>query len=251
MIRNSFLHIPGIGAATERRLWQGGVKDWRDFFAQQAALRFSPGKKDFIRQWLERSESALARADGRFFARALPPGEHWRAFGEFGGRAAFVDIETNGGMDGGDITVVGVFDGRRMQTFLCGENLDQAPDVLAEFPLWVTFNGAQFDLPLLRRRFPRARLDSLHLDLRFALRRLGLRGGLKAIESQLGIGRSAATAGMNGYDAVILWRRHLERNDGDALQTLLAYNREDAEHLLPLATFAYGALRQAVLPHPA
>ncbi len=31
MLENSFIHIPGIGEATERKLWESGVFQWCDF----------------------------------------------------------------------------------------------------------------------------------------------------------------------------------------------------------------------------
>ncbi len=47
---------------------------------------------------------------------------------------------------------------------------------------------------------------------------------------------------MNGYDAVLLWRRWL-RGDSRALELLLQYNREDTVNLLPLAERIYKLLR--------
>lgn len=51
----------------------------------------------------------------------------------------------------------------------------------------ITFNGGPFDLPFIRRQFPGIKLPPAHIDLRFFLRQLGLRGGLKAIERRLGL----------------------------------------------------------------
>jgi uncharacterized protein YprB with RNaseH-like and TPR domain len=65
----------------------------------------------------------------------------------------------------------------------------------------VTFNGLNFDVPMLYRNFPKLMLDQLHLDLCPTLRRVGLRGGLKRIEQQLGLlrdprlGRAERTRG--------------------------------------------------------
>ncbi len=247
MLRNTFLHIPHIGPATEQRLWRGGIRAWDDFAAQAAALRWSAARKDHIHRWLGESAARLQQVDSEYFAKLLPAIEHWRAYEEFGDHAAFVDIETNGGTDAGDITIIGLFDGKQTQTFVQNDNLHKFPDAIAEYPLLVTFNGAQFDLPMLRRRFPRARLNQLHIDLRFALRRLGLCGGLKMIEGQLGMMRSEETRGMNGYDAVILWRQFEDRNDRQALRALVQYNREDVEHLLPLVQMAYQQLRRITI----
>ena len=81
-----------------------------------------------------------------------------------------------------DVTVIGALGGGKLALFVNGINLDQFPAYVAQFPLLVTFNGSQFDVPFLRAHFPQARLDQAHIDLRFVLASLGYRGGLKAVE---------------------------------------------------------------------
>ena len=89
-------------------------------------------------------------------------------------------------------------------------------------------------------------LDQIYLDLVHPLRRLGFVGGLKAIESQVGILRSEETTGLGGFDAVRLWRAY-NRGDDDALDLLLEYNMEDVVNLEPLAELAYEGLRSLCL----
>ena len=62
--------------------------------------------------------------------------------------------------------------------------------------------------------------------------RCNLKGGFKAVERQLGISRESK--GVNGWDAVLLWRKYLEYNDEDALALLLKYNKEDVINLKTL-----------------
>jgi uncharacterized protein YprB with RNaseH-like and TPR domain len=58
--------------------------------------------------------------------------------------------------------------------------------------------------------------------------------------------------GLSGWDAVQLWRAWRRRGDADALDLLLAYNREDIENLSLLLAFAYGRLKEkAGFPEPA
>ena len=111
----------------------------------------------------------------------------------------------------------------KLALFVNGINLDQFPAYVAQFPLLVTFNGSQFDVPFLRAHFPEARLDQAHIDLRFVLRSLGYRGGLKAIERNLGLTRDAAIQGVDGFEAVRLWHRY-RRGDRAALMKLALYN---------------------------
>ncbi|MBI4678850.1 MAG: ribonuclease H-like domain-containing protein [Elusimicrobia bacterium] len=93
----------------------------------------------------------------------------------------------------------------------------------------VTFNGACFDLPVIRGELGldlRDRFD--HVDLRCACARRGLKGGLKKIEALLGIQRD--TEGVDGWAAMRLWEMY-KLGDREALEILLRYNREDIENL--------------------
>ena len=246
MLRQTFLHVPGVGYRTEERLWRSGIASWDDVRGERAS-----GLPRHLRATLEeeiaRSEDALERGRYRYFAARLPLREHWRAWPEFRDTVAYLDIETTGLDIGRDaLTVVGVYDGQTKRSFVKGTNLEDLPAALEEARLLVTFNGSRFDVPFLRRAFPRMRLDQLHLDLMNPLHRLGYWGGLKRIERRLGIDRSDETAGLSGFDAVRLWEEY-EAGDDDALDRLLTYNLEDVVNLEPLAEFAYASLRELAL----
>ena len=71
-----------------------------------------------------------------------------------------------------------------------------------------------------------------HRDLMFDCWRNNLKGGLKAVERQLGINRELK--GVDGYEAVRLWWKYVDSFDLDALNTLLEYNREDVVNLKTL-----------------
>ncbi|HYU06068.1 MAG TPA: ribonuclease H-like domain-containing protein [Thermoplasmata archaeon] len=247
MLRETFVHIPGVGYRTEERLWRSGIRTWDDFASEPRPSRLAERRASRIGEELARSVDALRRGRHRYFARTLPPREHWRAWSEFRDAVAFLDIETTGLSLGRDaVTVVGVYDGRRRRTFVQADNLDELPGALERAKLLVTFNGRGFDAPFLRKAFPRMPLDQIHLDLLHPLRRLGFSGGLKAIEREMGILRSEETSGLGGFDAVRLWRAY-EAGDDDALELLIRYNMEDVVNLEPLASFAYDALRTLCL----
>jgi hypothetical protein len=59
-----------------------------------------------------------------------------------------------------------------------------------------------------------------------------LYGGLKAVERRLGIRRKLP--GIDGMEAVRLWRRYRAAQDRKALRTLLEYNQEDVLNLKTL-----------------
>ncbi len=247
MLRQTFLHVPGIGYRTEERLWAAGITSWEDVGRPETASAMPRHLLPRLEDAVQESQEALRRGRYRYFAERLPSREHWRTWPEFRGAVGYLDIETTGLDIGRDaVTVVGLYDGRRKRSFVKGDNLEDLPRALEDVRLLVTFNGARFDVPFLRRAFPRMRLDQLHMDLMNPLHRLGFWGGLKRIERRLGIERSEETVGLGGFDAVRLWAAYAAGDD-DALDTLLAYNLEDVVNLEPLAEFAYASLRSLVL----
>ena len=140
------------------------------------------------------------------------------------------------------MTVAGLYDGQNMRQFVQGHNLQEFPRALAEFDLLVTFNGTQFDLPVLRAYFPELVLPPAHVDLRFLMARLGFKGGLKKIEPRFGIHRPKEVTGMDGYMAVLLWQRY-QRGDKGALEL--------APHLQPGGRGQPGSAHGRGLPHGA
>ncbi len=243
MLRHTFVHAPGIGLANERKLWDAGARSWSHFLDLVRSGRLPGERMAQLSLLVQQSHEALEARDLDFFARRLPSSEQWRLYEEFAESAAFLDIETTGLSPAFDqITVVGLLDRNGYRDFVRGRNLEELPEVAGDLPLLVTFNGAQFDLPFLQASFPGFRPQA-HLDLRFPLKRIGYRGGLKSIERQVGISRPDEVAGLDGFEAVRLWHRH-RQGDPEALETLRAYTREDVQNLRPLAQLVSERLRQ-------
>lgn len=234
MLRATFLHLPGIGPATELALWRDGVLDWHDLAERAEVLGENPGHRERIRRELVASERALQEGDAAWFGHRLPDSEHWRLFAEFRNRTSYLDIETTGlSPYAGMVTVVTVHGGGATRTFIAGEDLEELPAYLRKFPVLVTFNGRQFDVPFLEATFPALQAPPVHIDLRFLFYRLGLAGGLKRIEEQLGVGDRTGVEGIRGLDAVRLWREYRAGNPG-SLERLVRYNRADTVNLEPL-----------------
>ncbi len=246
MIRNTFIHLDGMGQKTERRLWAEGVLTWEDFIRRPSIRSVSAGRKAAMDAALTEATERLALRDAAYFRAALKTREHWRLYGEFREDAAFLDIETNGLAPdaGGYPTMVGISTYDGYKAFIRGRDLTAANlmEALKGVKCLVTFFGTVFDMPFLARTMPALELDLPHFDLCFAGKKVGLSGGLKAVEKTIGISRPAEVDGMDGYAAVLLWNRHL---DGyrDALKTLVTYNREDTVNLQLLADRVYAALR--------
>ena len=231
MLTSTYIHIPRIGKTIEHKIWSSGIRSWSEFIEQQDTIPISAAKKETILAGIDESNERLDAQDFEFFANALPRSEHWRAYRYFSDSVAFVDIETTGlSPNHDDLTVVGIYDGKDTKTYVRGIDLDDIVEELAKYELLVTFNGARFDLPFIKQKYPQIEFNQLHIDLMYPLRRIGLRGGLKNIEHTLGISRSDETTGIDGFEAVRLWRRY-ERGEKDALELLLEYNREDIVNL--------------------
>jgi hypothetical protein len=238
MLRHTFIHLPGIGPPRERKLWDQGILDWNSFLDAAACGILTKKLCESAVPLVRKSLDAITAGDARFFHTHLPTRESWRLYPEFADRACFLDIETTGlSAEYDKVTTIGALGNGKLALFVQGVNLNQFPAYIAQFPLLVTFNGSQFDVPFLRVHFPRARLDQAHIDLRFVLRSLGYRGGLKAIERNLGLTRDAAIQSVDGFEAVRLWHRY-RRGDRAALMKLALYNLTDVVNLVELVQIA-------------
>jgi uncharacterized protein len=234
MLNHTFIHAEGIGATTEKKLWLSGIHTWEDFVASQRANKLPNPKLHRLTPLVEESQTAVQRRDVGFFGKRLKSTEQWRLYSEFSEQAAFVDIETTGlSSDYDQITVVGLYAGGTFHSFVQGKNLEQFPGVASKYPLVVTFNGAQFDLPFLRKKFPQFNPPA-HIDLRYPLAKLGHKGGLKLIERKLGIVRPSHLKDVDGFEAVRLWVEH-RRGNANALARLIEYCRHDVMNMKPLA----------------
>ena len=239
MLTRSFIHVPGVGHITERKLWDSGIRSWHDFLARQQSLPLGRGQREVTRRSIEKSLRAMQSREWMFFCHALPPREHWRMLNLPASRTAYVDIETTGLSPGYDyITCIGLYDGERARAYVRGRNLEQFADDIEEYDLIVTYNGKCFDIPFIRRELG-LKLDVPHVDLRYVCASVGLRGGLKGAERLADIRRSKELEAVDGFVAVMLWSEYERTSDSRALETLIAYNLEDTINLLPLSQAAW------------
>ncbi len=142
-------------------------------------------------------------------------------------RILFLDIETTGLSHYYDeITVIGWSFGGCAKTIVKGQDPGPLRNDAAHAKALVTFNGIRFDTKFIARELPEIILPESHVDLMYLCRRVGLTGGQKAIENELGIGFRDDSTNMDGAAAVVLWHRYL-RGDPDALLKLIRYNRVD------------------------
>lgn len=224
-IENSFIPVHGIGEVTERKLWENGIHTWDDFDGSVVGETLA----DRINEFISTADDYLQNGDPRFFNDAFPSHAQWRMYENFGPDACFLDIETTGlSPHKDDVTVVSLQLGTDTTSLVRGMNLTRSRlrEELENSKLLITYNGKQFDVPMLEREFD-LDIEIPHIDLRFLCERLNYTGGLKQVEQTFDIPRSHD---IDGWEAVRLWHQY-QNGDVDALKKLVAYNREDTKNL--------------------
>ncbi|MFC7018344.1 MULTISPECIES: ribonuclease H-like domain-containing protein [Haloarcula] len=229
-VENSFIGVDGVGEKTERSIWEQGVTHWDEF--EPGVVGGKRGER--IQSFIGEGRDRLASTDVGFFDSAFPSGERWRLYQTFPERTCFFDIETTGlDQHRNRVTTVSLHQDGDTRTLVAGDDLTAGNlrAAFADADLLVTFNGKRFDVPFLEANFD-VDLQRPHLDLMYTCKQLGLSGGLKQVEQDVGIERDRPD--ISGRDAVRLWHEH-ERGADGALETLISYNREDTVNLRTLA----------------
>ena len=240
-IQNSFIPVSGVGEATERTLWAEGATNW-DCFDQSLV---GPKTGDNIQEFIETARQRLDAGDSAYFDKVFPSSERWRLYENFRQQACFFDIETTGlNQDYHEVTTVSYHQAGETTTLVRGDDLtaEAVQEAVDDASLLVSFNGIRFDQPFLEASFG-IDVECPHLDLMYPCKTIGLSGGLKAIEQDIGLERDRPD--ISGRDAVRLWKEHEAGVDG-SLETLISYNREDAVNLKTLAETVTDELHETV-----
>lgn len=237
MIERSFVFLEGVGRKTEEKLWKADVKDWNEFLNREKIKGLSKTRKYYYDRQLMQAKKALQKQDLSFFLHKLPLKEHWRLYELFKSECVFLDIEVDGK---GKITVMTLFDGFETKTMVRGVNLEKEifENEIGKYKLLITYNGSAFDMPKIEKEF-KIKVRMPHVDLKPLCLRLGLKGGLKEIERQLGIPRPQHLRG----HAVDAWKAFWASGDKEWLELLVKYNEEDAVNLKQLVEKCIGKLR--------
>ncbi len=123
MLKNTFIHMPGIGGVTEQRLWDSGITDW------DAPLKVTPGsisagRKNILTKGIEESRRHFEMGNPAFFSNNLPSNQSWRLFSEFRESTVYLDIETTGLEATSTITTIALYDGVATRYYVQGKNLN-------------------------------------------------------------------------------------------------------------------------------
>jgi len=232
MLRATFQRlVRGVDAEKESKLWRRGILSWDDLEKNCSPQRELFGRTvgAFGHASFSMLRNALQGEDVEHFAQMLDRREHFRIPLTFPNHTLFLDIETTGLSRYYDyITLVGWCYQGQYSAFIRGDDEGYLRQVLRQAKIVVTYNGSLFDIPFLRDKFPEIALPRVHVDLRFLAKRVGLTGGQKAIEKELGFKRPLDVKEIKGEAAPLLWHRY-RRGNLDALKLLVEYNHCDIE----------------------
>ncbi len=232
MLENSFVHLPGIGPETEKKLWSQGLHTWDDLQCNLEIL-FSAKKANSLAAALDESRSAHEESEYEYFQSRFKGSEMWRLFPALLKQGlkndiAYLDIETTGlGFPPASYstTIAVLFQGQLHLEHELDRKFALLKNINSSAKMIVTFNGGPFDLPFLRREFGLS-FAQAHLDLRFWFAKLDRRGGLKKVQQSFPMIHQRKSMDIDGFDAVRLWALH-RKGIPKALETLLTYNAED------------------------
>ena len=233
MIKNSFIFLEKVGPRKEQAWWQSGIKDWQDFMKAGKVKGIAASTKSYYDRRIHQAQQALLKDDAAFFVGKLPAKETWRLYDYFKEETGFLDVEVD---SHGKIIVVGISNYYQTNTFVNGVNLEKnlLEKELSKYKVVVTFNGASFDLPKLKKQL-KVEFKGPHIDLKPLSVALGLKGGLKEAEKRLGLKRPAHLYG----NPVGLWNAFHASGDREYLELLLEYNQEDIENLKQIMEYVY------------
>jgi uncharacterized protein YprB with RNaseH-like and TPR domain len=152
--------------------------------------------------------------------------------------SAYLDIETTGlSSYASELTVIGIHveNGRDDVVQLIGDEISRSGIIgaIRNVGTLYTYNGSRFDLPFIREKLNVDLTEYCpHTDLMYPCWQKNLKGGLKAVERQLGIERKLTD--VDGWVAVQLWHDYKSNGCIRSLNKLLEYNREDVLNLKKL-----------------
>lgn len=236
MLTATFSCFKGLSASAEARLWQSGIFHWSQFPTQKNKW-LSTRKTLDVKNQIAEARVALDSGLADWFLNRLQGPAKTRVYPHFKDGLRYIDIETTGLGRDAKITTIAVYDGKTLAVFIQNINLHEFPGILKGAKLLVTFNGARFDLPFLRKCF-KLDIQLPHIDLLPVVKKLGYHGGLKKCEKKMGINRQIKDD-MTGEDAVMLWKRYAEKEDTEALRCLVSYNCQDAVNLEAILVNTY------------
>ena len=247
MFRSSFYFFHGLDFNSESKLWESGIHRWNDFLASE---NISTILKDDTLD-IERVKSQIVELDSDISKHGIrsilsddvllrcTEDEMWRFYADFSSSVAYVDIETTGlSPIDSYITVIAMYAEGKSQYYVKGKGIEKFLDDIKKYPIIVTYNGTQFDIPFIEKEF-NVQISAIQIDLRYVLSKLGYKGGLKKCEKKLNCMNRTDLQDVDGRVAIYLWDYYKKKHHLSALETLVFYNLVDTISLECLMVKAY------------
>lgn len=227
MLKSTFLHLKNVGPKKEQEFWKKGIVNWDQYHFESGQYPLSSELTPLSP--LQKSIEAYNSGNMLFFATNIPSNALYRVALEFPENTLFLDIETTGlSLHYDIITLIGWSIGNKFDVCINGQKDTCLKQAFMTAKTIVTFNGTLFDLKFLKKYYPEFNIPPVHIDLRYLAKRVGLTGGQKKIEKEIGFTRANDVKDMLGEAAPILWHQY-RRGEQDALKRLITYNHEDIE----------------------
>jgi len=244
LIEGALIHLPGIGEKRSQRLLANGKDSWEALLGEDMGIFGNGQQKVKLQKAVRKCRKALKEGNVGFLIKQLKPRDHWRILAAYIDEISFFDIETTGLGYESEISVIVCLHRGKLHTFVNGQNLDDFLLLLDEVKILGSFNGGSFDIPQIKTFFHIPDLECPHLDLRWITFHSGWSGGLKAIESQVGIHRPFDLSGVDGDEAQILWYEWEKTRNESSYKKLLRYCAAD---VISLSLLSYKILEQKKL----
>ena len=81
MLKKSFIHIPGLGAASEKKIWEAGITSWDDFHSRKE-ISSQLKKSALIDHYLGESAMEMEKNNAAYFENLMPSKESWSSMSE-------------------------------------------------------------------------------------------------------------------------------------------------------------------------
>ena len=224
----------GLGIEAEEKLWLQGCLCWSDYIKHGKNV-FSFKKHKKVLQEIELARQAHKNCEVRFFLDRLPIEAKARVLLLDTLEVGYLDVETTGLETDAEITVAALATKNYTKVhklFRSNQGMKAFIKSLQAVDLLVTYNGQQFDIPLIERNSGET-IKTPHLDMKPVLDKQGLRGGQKRAEKMAGLKRS--NPALDGEKAVQLWQNHVKFQKSGYLVELCKYCAEDTFQLQQLA----------------
>ena len=133
MLKQTFLHINGIGPKVEQLIWEEGVYTWDDMLIKNVSF-FTQDRLKEVRERIELSIENFEKNNMEFFKNTIPGKHLWRLYPHYKNSILYMDIESTGiATSMNHVTSIAAYDGGNIFTFVYGQDLEDFPEFIKKY----------------------------------------------------------------------------------------------------------------------